>query len=98
MSTHTLKEAKLAQNSGADAITYSPIFDTPNKGAPKGLKQLKTVVDSVDIGVIALGGIVTQRHIDSLQSIPKLYGFASIRYFAPQIDKIDNSGDNHKDT
>jgi thiamine-phosphate pyrophosphorylase len=98
ISTHTLKEAKLAQSLGADALTFSPIFDTPDKGTPKGVGVLETVVNSVDIRVIALGGIVSQEHIRLLQNIPKLYGFASIRYFAPQVDKIDNSRNNHKDT
>jgi thiamine-phosphate pyrophosphorylase len=80
ISTHTKKEAKLAQSLGADAVTFSPIFDTPNKGKPKGLEQLENLVTEVDIKVFALGGILTKQQIDSCSLIGS-YGFASIRYF-----------------
>ena len=80
ISTHTLKEAKEAQVLGADMITFSPVFDTPNKGLAVGLEQLKDVVVAVSIPVIALGGILTQEQIDSCEGVGAK-GFASIRYF-----------------
>mgnify|MGYP002713170530 CR=1 FL=1 len=80
ISTHTLDEVKKAQELGADASTYSPIFSTPNKGEPKGVKDLKNVVESVDINVFALGGITTQKEIQEVKKTGA-YGFASIRYF-----------------
>ena len=81
ISTHTLKEAQQAEMLGADMITYSPIFASPNKGVPKGLKELKKVVSLLSIPVIALGGIVTQEHIRLCEE-NGAFGFASIRYFA----------------
>jgi len=80
VSTHSLDEAICAQEEGADFITYSPIFETPNKGDPKGLEDLKEIVDKMQIKIFALGGIVTQSHVDQLKN-SDVYGFASIRYF-----------------
>ncbi len=82
ISTHTHDEALKAQELGADAITYSPIFVSPNKGEPKGLEDLKEIVDRIRVPIFALGGIVTQEHINAVEECGA-YGFASIRYFIP---------------
>ena len=81
MSTHTFDEAKRAQDLGADMLTFSPIFDTPNKGKVLGLEILKTLVETIDIPIIALGGILTQNEIEGCEKAGAK-GFASIRYFA----------------
>jgi thiamine-phosphate pyrophosphorylase len=80
ISTHTLDEVKKAQSLGVDAVTYSPIFYSPSKGNPKGVKDLQDVVNGVDVNVFALGGITTKKEIDELRKTDA-YGFASIRYF-----------------
>ncbi|HFD13924.1 MAG TPA: thiamine phosphate synthase [Epsilonproteobacteria bacterium] len=80
ISTHTLEEAKKAERLGADMLTYSPVFPTPNKSEAVGLSALKNVVESVAIPVLALGGMVTQVQIDACVAIGA-EGFASIRYF-----------------
>lgn len=80
ISTHTFSEAINAQNLGADMITYSPIFSTPNKGKPVGVKILKELTNTLSIPVIALGGIVTKEQI-KLCKDNGARGFASIRYF-----------------
>jgi len=80
ISTHTHEEVLLAQKLGADAVTYSPIFASPDKGEPKGIDDLKELLEMCKINVFALGGIVTQEHIDMIEQT-KAYGFASIRYF-----------------
>jgi thiamine-phosphate pyrophosphorylase len=80
ISTHMHDEVFQAQNLGADYVTYSPIFASPNKGEPKGIKDLKSLIKKVDIKVFALGGIVTQKQIKEVDDA-KAYGFASIRYF-----------------
>ena len=80
ISTHTLKEAKNAERLGSDILTYSPIFNTPNKGEAVGLDALKKAVESVDIPVLALGGIVTQAQIKACVDVGAT-GFSSIRYF-----------------
>lgn len=81
MSTHNLQEAKIAQKKSADAITYSPIFHTPDKGTPKGIGELKYVVDMLNLKVIALGGVVSAYQLKQLEKVDSLFGFASIRYF-----------------
>lgn len=80
VSTHTLEEAKKAEALGADFITYSPIFDTPNKGKPKGLEKLKEINDKININCFALGGILNKEQIEACEKAGA-YGFASIRYF-----------------
>jgi thiamine-phosphate pyrophosphorylase len=80
ISTHTYDEALKAQELGADAITYSPIFISPNKGEPKGLEDLKEIVDKIRVPIFALGGITTQEQIHAVEECG-VYGFASIRYF-----------------
>ena len=81
VSTHTQEEAKKAEALGADMLTYSPIFASPNKGKPKGEKELRNLISMLSIPVIALGGIVTQEHI-ALCEDNGAFGFASIRFFA----------------
>jgi len=80
ISCHTIDDAKRAEFLGADMITYSPIFDTPNKGKPLGVDAISRLRDEIDIPIIALGGIIEQKEIDAVMS-RGASGFASIRYF-----------------
>jgi thiamine-phosphate pyrophosphorylase len=80
ISTHTHEEALRAHTLGADAITYSPIFSTPNKGAPKGLDDLKERVAKIQLPIYALGGIATAEQVAQIATTG-VAGFASIRYF-----------------
>lgn len=80
VSTHSHKEVLEAQQLGANAVTYSPIFASPNKGKPKGLGDLMELLSKCNIKVFALGGVVNKSQIDSLRD-SSTYGFASIRYF-----------------
>jgi len=80
ISCHNLNEIKKAQNLKADMVTYSPIFDTPNKGIAKGCDDLAKIVSKVSIPIIALGGIISQKQINKIKQT-KAKGFASIRYF-----------------
>ncbi len=80
ISCHTKEEVDKAEELGADYVTYSPIFATPNKGEPKGLEDLKELIDSTSLKVFALGGIITKEHVEAVEK-SGAYGFASIRYF-----------------
>jgi len=80
ISCHTVEEAKNAEVLGADMITYSPVFATPNKGKPLGLGALKELKGIISLPIIALGGILTQAEINACQSAGAS-GFASIRFF-----------------
>lgn len=79
-STHSVKEAKKAIRQGSALVTLSPIFDTPNKGMPKGTKIIKETNDKIRHKIVALGGIVSQNHINKLKDLG-IFGFASIRFF-----------------
>jgi len=81
MSTHTLEEVKQAEQEGADMVTFSPIFYTPNKGKALGDKVLKELVEVIDIPILALGGILSKDQVDRCRDAGAK-GFASIRYFA----------------
>ena len=80
ISTHSIDEIIKAQNRGADMVTLSPIFPSPNKGKPLGVEYLKEAISISKIPIIALGGIISKREISQLKSIG-VEGFASIRYF-----------------
>jgi thiamine-phosphate pyrophosphorylase len=80
ISTHSQEEIALAKSLGANYVTYSPIFPTPNKGEPKGIDDLKMAVERSDIDIFALGGIISNEEVEALRE-SGVYGFASIRYF-----------------
>lgn len=81
ISTHNLEEAKRAEAYGADAITLSPVFASPGKGAPKGVAWLEEIASQLKkVSVYALGGIVSDHEIQLLKSA-SVTGFASVRYF-----------------
>ena len=71
VSTHTLQEAKEAEQSGADFVLFGPVYFTDSKaayGSPQGLSALKTIVDNISLPVYAIGGI-TLENIQSTKNI-----------------------------
>lgn len=81
ISCHNEDDINKAIERKIDAITYSPIFKTPNKGEPKGVEKLESIVSKYrDLKIFALGGIINEIQIESIKKT-KAYGFASIRYF-----------------
>ncbi len=81
ISCHNEEDIQKAIDEKIDFITYSPIYPTPNKGEPKGIKKLKEVLKKYPIKIIALGGIISKEQVKELEKQTDLYGFASIRYF-----------------
>ena len=70
-STHSLEEAKQAQQNGADFVLFGPVYFTASKaayGAPQGLPALKAIVDNVSLPVYAIGGIKSEM-IESIKHI-----------------------------
>lgn len=60
VSTHSIVEARRAEEEAADFIVCGPIYDTPSKrafGAPLGLDVFAEIRNAVKIPVLALGGI-----------------------------------------
>ena len=85
ISCHNDKDIKQAQQLKVDALTYSPMFYSPNKGTAKGIEALKEVLTLYsNMNIIALGGIINQVDISEIMKT-KAYGFASIRYFTQNL-------------
>lgn len=80
ISCHSEEEVLKAKELGADAVTFSPIFSTPDKGEPKGLAELQRMVAKISLPIIALGGITTDEQVEAVEKTG-CFGFASIRYF-----------------
>jgi thiamine-phosphate pyrophosphorylase len=61
VSTHSLAEAKLAQQQEADFVLFGPVFQTESKlefGAPQGTSKLDEVATALKpFPVIAIGGV-----------------------------------------
>ena len=58
--THSVEEAKEAEEADADFILFGPVYFTPSKavyGKPQGLGPLKEVVEKISLPVYAIGGI-----------------------------------------
>jgi len=81
LSTHNKEDIQMAIDKNYYAVTYSPIFLTPNKGIPVGINGLNKMVQESKIKIIALGGIVTNYHLNLLKN-SNIYAFASIRFFS----------------
>ncbi len=63
LTVHNVKEALEAEQSGADYVGLSPIFDTSTKkdaGNGIGPESIKAVKDAIKIPVVAIGGINKQ--------------------------------------
>ncbi|WP_251525326.1 thiamine phosphate synthase [Metabacillus litoralis] len=59
-SVHSLSEALESEKDGADYLLFGHVFETNSKAnlTPRGIKQLAEICQSVQIPVIAIGGIV----------------------------------------
>lgn len=79
VSTHSLEKAFEAKLQGADFVTYSPVFDTPEKGEPKNLDELSKICKKLNpFPVIALGGINETNYVSVLENGAQ--GFAAISF------------------
>ena len=83
ISCHNVLEVERAQKRYVNAVTYSPIFKTPNKGEIKGISKLREICDIFDMHIFALGGIISNEQIEQIKTT-RACGFASIRYFIPK--------------
>ncbi|AJF07127.1 thiamine phosphate synthase [Geoalkalibacter subterraneus] len=60
VSTHAHHQIRSAHESGADFVTFGPVFTTPSKtrfGPPQGIKALRCACASAPLPVFGLGGI-----------------------------------------
>lgn len=80
VSTHDQAGVLAAKVGGADFATYSPVFASPGKGRPKGLRDLELVCRlAAGFPVVALGGIDETNVADALAA--GAAGAAGIRCF-----------------
>jgi len=82
-STHSVAEAKMAEEGGADFIVCGPVYDTPSKkafGPPLGLDVFAEILDAVETPVLAIGGINLSNYREPLRR--GAAGVAAIGLFA----------------
>lgn len=82
VSCHSLESARAAARGGADYIFFGPVFATPSKaafGAPQGIERLREVCTSVEIPVLAIGGMNLENTRACL--VTGAAGIAAIRLF-----------------
>ncbi|MGH9753728.1 MAG: thiamine phosphate synthase [Blastocatellia bacterium] len=83
VSTHSIAEARLAEDGGADFIVCGPVYDTPSKkafGPPLGLGAFAEIRNAVEIPALALGGINLSNYREPLRR--GAAGIAAIGLFA----------------
>ncbi|MEK6531225.1 MAG: thiamine phosphate synthase [Deltaproteobacteria bacterium] len=71
VSTHGIDEAVEAEDMGADAITFGPVYFTESKaryGEPLGIEALRSAAKCVKIPVYAIGGINKSRVKDVISA------------------------------
>jgi thiamine-phosphate pyrophosphorylase len=66
-SVHALDEAVRVASAGADYVTFGHVFPTSSHPGlpPRGLDELRAIVDAVDIPVLAIGGVT----VDNLDDV-----------------------------
>ncbi|MFZ0751134.1 MAG: thiamine phosphate synthase [Pyrinomonadaceae bacterium] len=90
VSTHSLAEAQIAKEDGADLVVFGPVFATPSKenyGPPTGLRNLESVAKQLaPFPVLALGGIEVTNARECLRAGAS--GIAGISLFA-DLERLD---------
>ena len=69
-SVHGPKEAREAVDGGVDYVTFGHVYPTSSKPGlpPRGVLQLAEVVDSIDVPVLAIGGIDASNVLEVLRT------------------------------
>ena len=90
VSCHSLDSARAAERGGADYIFFGPVFETPSKaafGAPQGIERLREVCASVEIPVLAIGGVSLENARACIAA--GAAGIAAIRLFQDAADSAE---------
>ena len=97
VSTHSLEEARQAEDSGADFALFGPIYPTPSKAAyghPQGLKKLQEVAKSVSIPVFAVGGMTPGKAKECVESgafgVAVISSVLSTRYISATLKSYED--------
>lgn len=95
VSAHSAAKIKSAIEENADFAVFSPIFHSPEKGAPQGLAKLREVCTKFpNFPILALGGIDENNYAKTLAT--GAAGFAAIR-FLNDLQKLEALALNLKD-
>ncbi|MBU5488176.1 thiamine phosphate synthase [Clostridium sp. MSJ-8] len=97
LSAQTVEQAKLAQEQGADYLGVGAVFTTSTKKDAKNVtfEELKEICDSVDIPVVAIGGISKDNAIelkgtgiDGISVISAIFAQKDIKKAAEELKRI----------
>lgn len=91
VSTHSIAEARLAEEGGADFIVCGPVYDTPSKsafGPPLSLDVFAEICAAVKIPTMALGGVNLSNYREPLRR--GAAGIASIGLFT-DMDSLEEN-------
>ena len=97
ISTHSLEQARTAEQQGADYLGFGPMFMTATKdaGQVQGIQNLAIIKQAVSIPVIAIGGItrdnvhhVMMNGADGVAVISAILAAPDIRRAAIQMVRI----------
>lgn len=92
-SCHDVQEAIAAERAGGNYIFFGPVYETPAKmkfGAPQGVDKLAEVCRSVQVPVLAIGGIDEKNAGTCLRA--GAAGVAAIRLFQQPPDVASLGG------
>jgi thiamine-phosphate pyrophosphorylase len=87
VSCHSLEEVREAESAGASYAFFGPISETPSKerfGPPQGVARLAEVCRTVEIPVIAIGGVSEENGPECIRA--GAAGIAAIRLFQEPRD------------
>jgi len=90
VSCHSLESARAAGRGGANFIFFGPVFATPSKaafGAPQGIERLREVCASLEIPVLAIGGVNLENARACIAA--GAAGIAAIRLFQEAPDSAE---------
>lgn len=95
VSTHSLDEARLARQDGADFVVFGPVFETPTKkdfGEPPGLTGLASACSELfPFPVLALGGVSIGNVAECIRAGAQ--GVAAIRMLQQTAQLADVAAD-----
>ncbi len=70
ISTHNIKQARQAQNDGADYIAIGPVYSTSTKGYEPsvGLKVVQEISREINVPIFAIGAITLENMNDVVKA------------------------------